>query len=364
MSYSNKRPDARLSPTEPWLHRASGFWCKKVDRQLHYLDRDYKVAKRKLAKVLRDQEAVRVGARDWLNDSFAELCDEFLESKRDTPGIYRDYRYRLCRALRILGTDLKVGAVNKEHLNTVKNAMAIGKYREPQRPYAWSTIRDSIATVQAVFRWAFICDMVAHDPLKGYEKPSGGQRNRVVTPKEFQDLLRASKSNRPFQRILIALRKTGCRPGELRTLTWDMVDFEQRLWIIPEHKTVKRLKGRRPRTIALPDCILKMCVWLKERSDGVETHVFLNSWGRPYTKDRLVKCMDRVRKRAGIQLKAGEQIVLYSQRHTYITDAYGKIGDIALAELAGHTDVQMTRRYTHLNTAQLHQYQRAVQAGR
>ena len=59
-------------------------------------------------------------------------------------------------------------------------------------------------------------------------------------------------------------------------------------------------RGRRPRKIALPDCIFKMCLWLKTQSNGAEPHVFLNDWGRPYTKDRLVKCMDRVRKRAGI----------------------------------------------------------------
>jgi integrase len=287
-----------------------------------------------------------------------------LEAKRAKPAVYRDYRYRLVRALKILGTDLRVGAVNRDHLETVKNEMAAGTYREPKEPYAWSTIRDSLAAVQTVFRWALMSERVAHDPLKGYEKPSGGQRYRVVTRKEFQALLRASACNRPFQRVLLVLRKTGCRPGELRRLTWDMVDLEQGLWVMPEHKTVKRVKGRPPRMIALPDPILRMCIRLKERSNGVEPHVFLNAWGRPYTKDRLVKCMDRVRKRAGIEVRAGEQIVLYSQRHTYITEGYGKVGDIALAELAGHTDVQTTRRYSHLDVARLHRYQRAVQRAR
>ena len=92
--------------------------------------------------------------------------------------------------------------------------------------------------------------------------------------------------------------------------------------------------------------------------------MFVNAWDRPYTKDRLVKCMHRVRTRAGIELKAGEQLVLYSQRHTYVTDAYGKVGDIALAEMVGHTDVQTTRRYNHLNIARLHEYQQAIQEKR
>ena len=115
-----------------------------------------------------------------------------------------------------------------------------------------------------------------------------------------------------------------------------MVDFESRVWIIPDHKTVDRQQDPRPRIIPLPDCIYRMCHWIRQQPGCHKTRVFVNAWGRPYTKDRLVKCMARVRKRAGIELKAGEQIVLYSQRHSYITNAYGKVGDMALAELAGH----------------------------
>ena len=59
-------PNSKLSPYEPWLHGASGLWCKKVAGKLHYLDRDHKVAKRKLAKLLRDNDRQVAGARDWL----------------------------------------------------------------------------------------------------------------------------------------------------------------------------------------------------------------------------------------------------------------------------------------------------------
>lgn len=350
-------PNPKLSPNEPWLHGASGIYCKKIVGKLHYLDRDYKVAKRKLAKILRDRARANAGAHDWLNAPFASLCSEFLEMKLGKPSTYRDYRYRLLRALRVLDTDLRVAAVNKGHLQFIENELS----RQDLSP---TSIRDTLATVQSVFKWALSCEMIAHDPLVGYRKPKARRRYRVVTPAEFQALLRASSTNRPFQRIMIALSRTGCRPGELRKLTWEMVDFENRVWIIPDHKTVDRQEEPRPRIIALPDCIQQMCQWLREQPGCHETHVFVNTWGRPYTKDRLVKCMDRVRRRAGIKLKAGEQIVLYSQRHSYVTNAYGKVGDIALAELVGHTDVQMTRRYNHFNVARLHESQQAIQEKR
>ena len=98
-------PNTKLSPNEPWPHKASGFWCKKVAGKLYYLDHDYKIAKRKLAKILRDKVRTNAGVRDWLNATFADLCDELLERKRWKPTPYRDYRYRLLRSLRVLGTD-------------------------------------------------------------------------------------------------------------------------------------------------------------------------------------------------------------------------------------------------------------------
>jgi len=80
----------KLSPNEPWLHKASGFWCKKVARELHYFDRDYKAAKRKLTKLLRDRERENAGHRDWLEAPFSTLCDAFLDQikARREPATY------------------------------------------------------------------------------------------------------------------------------------------------------------------------------------------------------------------------------------------------------------------------------------
>ena len=73
--------------------------------------------------------------------------------------------------------------------------------------------------------------------------------------------------------------------------------------------------------------------------------------------------MDRLRKRAGIEAKAGEQVVLYSNRHTYGTEKSARVSSIELAELMGHTDVRTTQRYTHFNTERLHEIQRRAQGG-
>src|SRR5208337_2672231 len=91
-------------------------------------------------------------------------------------------------------------------------------------------------------------------------------------------------------------------------------------------------------------------------------HVFLNKLGQPYSKDCLVRKMDRLRDRAEIGAKGGEQIVLYSNRHTFGTDNAGKVSDIELAEVMGHTETRMTRRYVHSSAGRLRDIQRRLQA--
>ena len=71
--------------------------------------------------------------------------------------------------------------------------------------------------------------------------------------------------------------------------------------------------------------------------------------------------MRRLRQRVGLESLAGENVVLYSARHTFGTAAVGKVSDIELAELMGHTDTGTTRRYIHLNLERLREIQKRAQ---
>ncbi len=163
--------------------------------------------------------------------------------------------------------------------------------------------------------------------------------------------------------MITALRLTGCRPGEVRTLIWAWVDLDRRLWILAEHKTNTQQSNPQPRIIPLPDPIFEMCRELAQQPHQPTDHVFLNKLGKPYTKDCFVRKMDRLRKRAGIEVKGDERIVLYSNRHTYGTEKSANVSAIELAALLGHSDVRTTQRYTHFNTDRLHEMQRRAQGG-
>ena len=271
---------------------------------------------------------------------------------RKPASTYRSFRYKILRALRILGTILRVGEMRKFHLSKLEQAL----YTEEYSP---TTIRDTIAMVQQVLNWAVDEELLDSNPLPKYKKPAARSRSSVITPEEFRAIFR--KTDRHFRRFLIALRLTGCRPGELRKLIWAWVDLERGLWIIPEHKTIGRMKQPRPRIIPLPRTLRMMCQWLARLPHDADDHVFLNRLGIPYSMDCVVRKMARLRKRAGIEAKGGEQLVLYSNRHAFGTESSGKVSDIELAELMGHTDVRTTQRYTHFNAERLQDIQRRAQ---
>jgi integrase len=339
---------------KPWFHAPSGFWCAQVDGKRHYLDRDPGVAQRKLNKLLQEQRRGDAGRTEWLDAPFSDLADAFLDDVRARRHAvtYRSYREMLELAQKHLGTALRVGEVRKLHLTKLEGALTAG--------YSPTTVFKALQAVQRVFNWAVENDLLESSPLAGYKKPRPRQRTRVITGEEFQVMLRGSGA--PFRRLLLALRLCGCRPGELRQLVWDEVFLDQGVLIIPEHKTLTRQKHPRPRIVPLPDVLLRLLRRLGRRPHGPADHVFLNTDGGPWTRTALHSQMRRLRERAGLGPKAGENIVMYSNRHTFGTARVGKVSDIELAELMGHTDTTTTRRYVHLSLERLREIQKRAQA--
>lgn len=343
----------RHKSVKPWLHKSSGYWCATLLGKRTYLDLDYTTACRKLIELRAKEQREIAGGKEWLEASFATLANEYLSDleKRRKPGTYRANRYRLLRALKLLGTTLRVGELRKFHIAKLEQVMT--------DQYSPTTIADTIAAISSVYSWAISMDLFDVNPLVGYSKPARRSRNRVIQPEEFQALLRNSDPR--FRCFLISARLTGCRPGELRSLIWDWVDLENGFWIFPDHKTITMQRQPRPRIVPLPNAVWKLCRRWHSSDPAPTSHVFLNMQGEPYSKDCLVLKMSRVRERAGIGKKANENLVLYSARHTYATKTVGKVSDLELATLMGHTTTHMIRRYVHLNAEQLRDIQRRAQ---
>src|SRR5262249_15031577 len=149
------------------------------------------------------------------------------------------------------------------------------------------------------------------------EKLPAEGRQRVMTPEEFRTMLRHSDAL--FRQVLLVFRLTGIRPGEFRKLTWDQVCWEQHCWIIRKHKATRTAKEKKPRIVPMLPIVEKLLLW-RLRKYGETPFVFLNEDGKPWQYNALRCRMRRLRERAGIVPDdGGENIVLYTARHSYAT---------------------------------------------
>jgi len=212
--------------------------------------------------------------------------------------------------------------------------------------------RDAVLAVMTVFNWAKP-KLIRENPFAGFHQRAGTSR-RDLTPEEFQAILRATgtsagrhwKKPTPaarFRQILVFLFFTGCRPKEASQLRWSDVDFQRRVLVLREHKTITMQRRPAPRIVPLHPVVLKLLHVLKARNEG--EHVFLNRRHKAWVKDTLSLRLRRARDVAGIAADAK----LYGVRHAFGTRGIVNGRDIkTLSVLMGHSDVKTTELYAHI----------------
>src|SRR5262249_43608880 len=147
------------------------------------------------------------------------------------------------------------------------------------------------------------------------------------------------------RRVLLFLRFSGCRPGELRALRWEHVDWQRGVAVLPEHKTVRQRRDHAPRVIVLHPVLLRLLRRLEAERRPGQAQVFVNHLGEPWTSASLALHFWQVRDAAGLP----NDCTLYGVRHLFGTTGAAKgIGQKVLSELMGHTTTRMTEHYEHL----------------
>jgi site-specific recombinase XerD len=175
---------------------------------------------------------------------------------------------------------------------------------------------------------------------------------RALTPDEVTRLIAATRaSHKRAQNLAPELRAraytlayfTGLRKQELASLTANSFRLDQN----PPTVTVAAAcsKHRRKDVLPLhPELIEQLRVWLRELNPGQKLLPLLG-------KKKLSEMIQLDLKRAGIPYRTADGIADFhaAGRHTYITQLLRSGASLPEAkELARHTDVKMTMRYTHI----------------
>lgn len=344
---------------KPFFHR--GWWCTNTGG-----------TRTKLAEGKENKDAAEDALLDLLNElrrnpnrktypqlTVRDLCEKFLDwvEIHRAPDTYDDYRDGLARWVKLHG-HRRARDIHSLDLEEWKSRLV-------KRGLANATVNHPNVAVKTCWSWAFKQDppLLPSNPLQRVQKLDVEGRERTFTPDEFLALLR--NTDALFRQVLLFFRLTGIRPGEFCRLTWSQVKFKYHVLVIRRHKSRRTAKKKKPRIIQLPPSAEKLLRWrLRSLGCTLETRpaildgerVFLNERGHAWTGNALRCRMRRLRVKAGIGPdENGEQIVMYTARHTFGTGAAAEgVSDRRLADLMGHTDTKMTQKYIHLANPDLH----------
>src|SRR6516225_5110747 len=123
-------------------------------------------------------------------------------------------------------------------------------------------LRCAVSTVKRAINWALEMELVQRNPFAKLRRRGRPRRRQPMTDEEFQTLL--SGCDPTFRRFLIFLKFTGARPGEVSSMRWEDVDFEQAAVVLKEHKTAR--KTGQPRIIPLVPTVSRLLLWVRRQS--------------------------------------------------------------------------------------------------
>ncbi|HEY2559927.1 MAG TPA: site-specific integrase [Caldimonas sp.] len=282
--------------------------------------------------------------------SIAELIDLYMAhyAGRDTT---RSQRLSWWRAR--LG-ELRFDQVNDDHIHAALEALAADParywcgtdaagqaiYKAKKRPRAPATINRYSAAIGAVFTWA-IRRRVAP---KGWDHPcrrleprgEANEQTRFLSPDECRRLLdacQASRWPRLYLLVLLALT-TGARKGELLGLRWSDVDLAQRV------VHIATTKNGDPKVLPV---VAAAAEQLEQLQGAPSVHVFA-SRKRPGQAYSMEQRWSEALREAKIR-----NFRFHDLRHTCASMlAQNGATLLAIADLLGHRQISMTKRYSHL----------------
>lgn len=208
------------------------------------------------------------------------------------------------------------------------------------------------AAIKAAFRWATLQGRIQSNPVRSLSVGKGEGRDFVIKIDTYQKLLDGASDPKfrrkhvlAFRLILMALRLSGCRPSEIANLRIEHIHGDR--WLLPHHKT--RRKTKRPRVVYPCACLETLVrIVTHGRSSGP---VFMASPTESWTYSKMRRRFERLKKR----VKVDPKCVLYSFRHSSMTDSIMAGVDVAtVAELHGTSIRMIEAHYGHL--AKHHEY--------
>lgn len=224
-----------------------------------------------------------------------------------------------------------------------------------------ATIRYILAVVSQVWNKAELAGIVQGEcPVRKIKKPrADNRRMRFLTQDEAKNLLEhlSYHSKNTYAISLVALT-TGMRAGEIHGLTWGCIDFindtikildtknktNRYAFMTPEVKSILtvRYANRDRNPLVFPNKYGQKRRWVSDTFERVVNQIGLNDSGE--------YILDATGSKIAIPISdPRHRVVFHTLRHTFASWLVQKgVPLYSVAELMGHSTIEMTKRYSHL----------------
>ncbi|MFH1415002.1 MAG: site-specific tyrosine recombinase/integron integrase [Elusimicrobiota bacterium] len=203
-----------------------------------------------------------------------------------------------------------------------------------------ASIARLLASIKSLYRFMMLDDMVDESPADGIDSPKIPEKLPAVLTVDEVNLL-IDSARKPSNRLLLELLYvTGIRVSELTGLKCEDIDFDGG-WI--------RIfgKGGKERFLPAGESILRL---LKKHIDTSNykpgNFLFSKAKNRPLTREAVWKIV----KKHSLETGINKNITPHTLRHTFATHLLENGADLrTIQELLGHSNIDTTQIYTHVN---------------
>lgn len=290
---------------------------------------------------------------------FTQSIEDYLLTKSDLrPASYTKYSFVLLELQKFAqATGLKyIDEFSPDHATLLYNELikeketirGKKKIKAKAKP---KTVNFFLVVVRAFFQQEFIKDHIKRNPMLHIRNLKVEKRKPEFYTREELKLFFAQPMDDAYRLAFMGLLFTGMRFAELANITWEDVDFGNRLLLVRPKENFRTKTFNSERSIPLNSILYELIVkyYPNRLSDK---YVFTSARGFQLRERKMLETCKEVAVTAGIATNS----YLHKFRHTYATMLIQngvKIQNIK--ELLGHWSVSETERYAHNNSDHLHQ---------
>lgn len=218
-----------------------------------------------------------------------------------------------------------------------------------------SSIARHVATIRVFTRFLESTGYLETNPAERLSQPTTWQYlPEVLNKKQMRELISAPDPNSTLYLRDVALLETlyagGLRASELANLRLDWLYMDLGIVKILGKGNKERLTPiGKPAWAALKTYIEQMRPQLVQRAGKEQLNVFLSRTGQPITRIVVWQIVTRCAKRAGLS-----HVHPHTLRHSFATHLLAGGADLRVVqELLGHSNIQTTQIYTHVDRTRL-----------